>query len=321
MQSAPPTAATGADDPGSQHYNPQPWRVLEGLQAVPMPAPVRSAIRRSHESRCRRLAFPIIRIFVLVLIGLGTALRLLLPASAKSYRALHASVIISLHLFALPETKWLILRHFNIGSRILDFLVANSGHPEMPNRSQYPRTLADLWPNAFVEHDINLYRVLQGLGQHDAPGELANPPDFAAVVDLDFGLESLGPRRWWQFLDLQSAIELLVPLYVIFLPLRETFRASHSLQLDEVVALHLIRLKGDANGLMFLRNHSPWLPLSLWGTGSRLLLHGLSTEVAYELLSRWKHEATDPTRSSHTRNIRDAPGARSVRDGAEPLHV
>jgi hypothetical protein len=276
------------DDPASPHYDPRPWRVLESLQAVPLSAPVRAAIRRSHESRCRRIAFPLIRSLALVLIALGTALRWVLPARAKSYRALHACVISSLHLFALPETRWLILRHFDLGSRILEFLVANSGHPALPNKPQHPRTLFDLWPNAFMEHDVNLYRVLQGLGQHGAPKGSTPAPNFTAIVEPDLQLDSVGPCRWWHFLDLQSAIELLVPLYVIFLPPHETFRASHSLQLDEVVALHLAQLKGDASALVFLRNHSPWLPLSLWGTGNRLLNHGLSTEVAYEMLLRWK---------------------------------
>ena len=46
-------------------------------------------------------------------------------------------------------------------------------------------------------------------------------------------IESLADRLGFA----RSRVELLVPLYVIFLPLRETFRASHSLQLDEVVAL------------------------------------------------------------------------------------
>lgn len=281
-------AAPRADD--AARYDPDPWQVLEGLETLPLPPAVRSAIRTSHASWCRRLAFPLVRALALVLIALGSLLRLVLPARVKSYRGLHASVIGSLQLFGLPQTRWLILRHFNLGSRILDFLVANSGQPRLPNQPQYPRRMADLWPDAFMAHDLNLYRVLQGLGRHVGGLKPCARPDFAAIGELDLALESLGPRRWWQFLDLQSAVELLVPLYVIFLPRAETFRASHSLQLDELVALHLAGLKGDTAGLLFLRNHTPWMPLSLWGTGGRLLLHGLATELAYEMLLRWKDE-------------------------------
>ncbi len=286
-------------------YDPQPWRVLEGLQAIPLPPDVRSALRRSHESRCRRFAFAPVRALSLALIAFGVALRLVLPARWHSSRALHAVVIASLERFALPETKLLILRHFDIGSRILAFLVANSARPDMPHRPQHPRTLADLWPDAFMQHDLDLYRVLEGLARHDV-AVAPQRPDFTAIVDLDLRAEHFGPRRRWQCLDLQSAVELLVPLYVLFLPLRDTFRASHSLQLDEVVGLHLAQLKGDASGLVFLSNHSPWLQLPLWGTGRRLMLHGLETEVAYEMLRRWKREC-------ESRDATAAPGAPRAR--------
>lgn len=299
---APATPGIAAEPP----YDPQPWRVLEGLQAIPLPPDVRSALRRSHESRCRRIAFVPIRAVAVALIALGLALRLVLPARWHSYRALHAVVIASLEAFALPETKWLILRHFDIGSRILGFLVANSGRPDMPHRPLHPRTLADLWPDGFMQHDLDLYRVLEGLARHDVAAA-PDRPDFSAIVDIELRVESFGPRRWWQGLDLQSAVEFLVPLYVLFLPLRETFRASHSLQLDEVVGLHLAQLKGDASGLVFLRNHSPWLPLPLWGTGRRLLLHGLATEVAYEMLRRWKRECE----AGDAKVAPDAPPRRS----------
>lgn len=275
-------------------YDPGPWAVLEEIEAIPLPSNVKAALRRSHDSRCRRYLFPLVRILAVVIIAIGVTIRMLLPAAARSYRGLHACVLGGLQLFALPETKLLILRHFNIGSRILDFLVANADRREIPNEPQYPKSLWELWPNGFMDHDLNLYRVLEGLATRDSAGPRsapAKPIDFSPIVAIDLEAEWLGPRRWWQFLDLHSAIELIVPLYVIFLPLRETFRASHSLQLDEVVALHLVGLVGEGSGLAFVGNRNPWVPLSLLGTGARLLAHGVSTEIAYEMLSRLKVES------------------------------
>lgn len=275
-------------------YDPRPWAVLEHIEVVPLPRTVKAAMRRSHESYCRRFAFPLVRAVAFTVICLGALVRTLLPGRLKSYQGLHACVLGGLCLFALPETKMLILRHFNIGSRILDFLVANMGHGGVANKPQYPASLRELWPNGFMEHDLNLYRVLEGLST-DMAGDGGAPRrarlDFSAIVDVGLEIESFGPRKWWQFLDLHSAVELIVPMYVIFLPASETFRASHSLQLDEIVALHLVKLVGHGPELIFVGNRNPWMPMGLLGTASRLLAHGISTEIAYEMLARLKSAA------------------------------
>lgn len=268
-------------------YDPDPWLLLLGERSCPIDAEVKRALADNHRSGSRRFLYPWVRALALGLILLFGGLRLLLPwRRLRSYAALHRLIVWSLRLFARPTASWIILRHFHIGSQILAFLADNLAPGRLSRPGQAPRALADLLPMAFMEHDLQLYRFIEELNRcSDTAAITARPPAL-----LDCGAlrpPELAPpvaRRWHQFLDLQSAVELIVPLYVIFLPLDETRRASQSLQLDETVADYAARLLGAQDRLIWVHNKMPWVPLSLFGTAGRLLMHGVGAELMHGFL-------------------------------------
>ena len=64
-----------------------------------------------------------------------------------------------------PEANYLILRHFHIGSEILQFVAANVPGVQIPLLPLRPRTLEDLIDNVFLQHDLNIFNFLIRLNQ------------------------------------------------------------------------------------------------------------------------------------------------------------
>ena len=113
--------------------------------------------------------------------------------------------------------------------------------------------------------------------------------NFEAITDGQFSIGSF-PNRWTNFLDVQSAIELYTPVYQLFLPGNDFWRASNSLQLDETVGLYVSRLLGNNQYLGLLNNKHPLVPLPTTGAGYRLLLHGLASEELHAILREQKRK-------------------------------
>ncbi|MCH7573376.1 MAG: hypothetical protein IH891_10735, partial [Planctomycetes bacterium] len=55
------------------------------------------------------------------------------------------------------------------------------------------------------------------------------------------------------------------------------WRASHSLQLDETIAIYVTMLLGNPHQMAMVNNRHPLVPLSSLRSGFRLMLHGLSS--------------------------------------------
>src|SRR5690606_40827436 len=68
------------------------------------------------------------------------------------------------------------------------------------------------------------------------------------------------------------------------------WRASNSLQLDEVIGVYAATIMSCPEKLIALNNKHPMIPLPTYGAGFRLTLHGLSTEVLHHLISQQRSE-------------------------------
>ncbi len=66
------------------------------------------------------------------------------------------------------------------------------------------------------------------------------------------------------------------------------WRATNSLQLDEIIGIYAATLLKRPDYLVFINNKHPLVPLTTLRAGYRLVLHGLSTEMLHALLSRAK---------------------------------
>jgi hypothetical protein len=283
------------DQPGHDPRDPNPWLALYLDHSTPIDDAVKRAWLSDSSSGCRQFVLPLVRPLARLSIIGFQLVRIVLPNSLTSSRVLHRLLSWGLRTFVRPEANWLILRHFHIGSEILDFIARNSG-VAVPLNPLRPRNLDDLRDDLFLKHDLNLFNFVINLNRElKLRGtELAAPAhiDLAGLSEGAFGIEPL-PRRWHHFIDLQTAIELFTPVYQLFLTDNDFWRATNSLQLDETIAIYVARILQQPQNLVLLNNKHPMVPLSTLRAGYRLVLHGLSSEMLYELLVRAKHQGAN----------------------------
>lgn len=272
--------------------DPNPWLALYLDRSTPIDRRVKEAWLRDSSSRCRQFVLPIVRPLARGTIILFQLIKIVLPSAFTSSGLLHRILARALRTFVRPEANWLILRHFHIGSEILDFIARNVPGTTVPLRPLRPKTLADLRENVFVQHDLNLFNFVINLNRElrVQQREVTRPPrlDFRGISEGDFGIENM-PARWHNFVDLQTAIELFTPMYQLLLTDNDFWRATNSLQLDETIAIYVARILEQPHQLVLLNNKHPMVPESTLRAGYRLVLHGLASEMLYELLVRTKH--------------------------------
>jgi hypothetical protein len=271
--------------------DPNPWLALYLDQSTPVDPEVKKAWLSDSSSPCRQFGLPLVRPLARLSIILIQLVRIVLPRAATSSWLLHRFLAWGLHVFVRPEANWLLLRHFHIGSEILDFIARNVPGTTVPLNPLRPVNLPQLRDDLFLKHDLNLFNFVINLNRElRAQGrEVARPPalSFEGISAGAFGIEPL-PARWHNFIDLQTAIELFTPVYQLFLTDNDFWRATNSLQLDETIAIYVARILEQPHNLVLLNNKHPLVPESTLRAGHRLVLHGLASEMLYEVLVRAK---------------------------------
>jgi hypothetical protein len=184
---------------------------------------------------------PPARLLSRVAVALIVVVKRILPFQFSSHRLLDRLGIWFMSRLVSVEGGELLLRHFVIETNVLAFIARNSGLDEPTLR---PATLGQLDDNAVIVHDLNLYRVLAGLGNRPLP----HPED--RMSPLDFSMLQLEPievgesRRWLR-LDLETGLCFMNMAFALLTTSDEYRRAVHSLQLDESVLSCLAELTGD----------------------------------------------------------------------------
>jgi hypothetical protein len=275
--------------------DPNPWLALYLDMSLPLSDEVKAALLSNSGSRSRQFLLPLIRPCAKLSMIVFQVLKIFIPNKFTSSRYLHRLIYWGLRTFVRPDANYLILRHFHIGSEILQFVATNVPGVEIPLNPLRPRNLADLVEDVFLKHDLNIYnflirinREMKARGIQLTKQEKLN---FGCITDGPFQIdEERLPRRWLNLLDLESAIELYTPLYQLFLTDSDFWRACNSLQLDETVALYTSKLVGDASYIGLVNNKHPLIPLSTLQAGYRLLLHGLAAECLHATLVQFKRQ-------------------------------
>lgn len=272
--------------------DPNPWLALYLDASGPLADEVKRAWLTDAASRSRQFVLPVVRPLARVSIVLIQLLKILIPKGFTSSRWLHRTIVWGMKTFVSPEANWLILRHFHLGSQVLAFIGRNAlPGRELPSHPLYPPDIDALRDDVFLQHDLNLFNFIIDLnrelgGRHIEPPQT---PDFSMIRPPELKLEDM-PRRWTNFIDLQTAIEIYTPVYQLFLTDNDFWRATNSLQLDEIIGIYAATLLERQDYLVFLNNKHPLVPLTTLRAGFRLVLHGLSTEMLHALLSRAKAE-------------------------------
>lgn len=273
--------------------DPNPWLALYLDRSTPLPDHVKAAWLTDSGSRSRQFLLPFARPIARTFIVLIQILKSVLPRHWAASKLLHWILATGLKYFVTPEANWLVLRHFHLGSQILGFIAANAPVKTITDPLE-PKNLDDLKDELFLKHDLNLFnfviRLNQGLRDQGLALTPVSNPDFSMLHEPDLALHSL-PNRWTNFIDLQTAIELFTPTYQLFLTDNDFWRASNSLQLDEVIGIYVATILQSPEHLILLNNKHPLVPMSTLRAGHRLVLHGLSTEMLHALLMEMKDKS------------------------------
>lgn len=275
--------------------DPNPWLALYLDQSLPIHDAAKRALLRGHNTPSRRLLLPLVRPLARAMIVVVQLVRMVLPERWSSSRWLHRTIYWGLKHFVRRDANYLILRHFHIGTELLKFVADNTGVEIQHTRPLRPARLEDLLDDTFLIHDLNIYNFIMELNQalKDRGRTITAPEqlNFSAITDGEFDMDP-GPQRRWQFIDLQTAIELYTPMYALLLSDHDFWRASNSLQLDETLAIYLSRLLGDMTPLGLVSNRHPTVPNTTLQAGFRLMLHGLDAECMHGYLRQLKQQAT-----------------------------
>jgi hypothetical protein len=273
--------------------DPDPWLALYLDVSLPLPNETKAALLANCSSRSRQFLLPLVRPFAKLTMMSFQVLKVFIPNKFTSSAVLHYLIYLGLKYFVRPDANWLILRHFHIGSEILNFVADNVPRTKIPLNPLRPRDLKGLIDHVFLKHDLNIYNFLIRLNRDMKEKNIEitklDKPNFDCISDkgFDIDVDSL-PKRWLNFIDVETAIELYTPMYQLFLTDSDFWRACNSLQLDETVALYTSRILGDTSYLGLVNNKHPLVPLSTLQAGYRLLLHGLAAESLHAVLVRHK---------------------------------
>ncbi len=269
---------------GFDRTDPDPWLALTLDESLPVDAQAKHALISGNASWCRRWFLPAVRPLILTFFVLIHVFRWIMPRWPQAPRLLHRLIYWGLKAFGTPEANMLILRHFHVGTEILGFIRDNVAGVDIQAHPLRPRGLEDLLGNTFVQHDLNLYNFIielnAGLKAQKREIVPADRVNFSAITDGAFDFK-VPPKRWWRFIDVQTAIELYTPLYLLLLSRSGFERAANSLQLDETIAIYVARILGTGDHLALVKNRHPLVPLPSLQTGFRLMMHGYDAEALH----------------------------------------
>lgn len=285
-----PAFLSQAHDPD----DPNPWLALYLDASVPIDDGVKQAWLEDSSTRSRQFLLPVLRPLARLTIIFIQLIKMLIPNQFTSSAMLHRLLSWGLRTWVTPTGNWLILRHFQLGAEILDFIRRNAGDVSIP--ALHDMRISDLdqvRDHVFLRHDLNLYNFVIYLNRslHEQRRTLSarDEPDFEGISDGPLAIEAM-PDRWTNFLDLASAIELFTPIYQLFLTDNDFWRATNSLQFDEPIAIYVAQILGNPQPAILVNNRHPMAPLSTLRAGARLVLHGLNTEMLHSMLVELKHE-------------------------------
>jgi hypothetical protein len=275
--------------------DPDPWLALSLDRSTYFDPAAKDALMRNNRTRSRRLALPIVRVVARLAVVLTQLVRIVFQKNATAPKLLHAAITWGMTWFVTADANYLILRHFHIGSQTLRFIADNIGGLEMREVPLRPLRIDDLRANMFLQHDLNIFnfiiQVNAQLIEQNRDIAFRAPADmnFSAIRDFDSELAAL-PASWHNVLDLQSAIELYTPLFSLLLAHADFNRSSHSLQLDETIAIYVSRLFNRDGPLGLVNNRHPVVPFSTIESGFRLMLHGIDAEQLYGFIKKMRDE-------------------------------
>lgn len=281
--------------------DPSPWHALYLDQSTPIRPSSKTLWLTNSSSNSRQFFLPFARVFSKLLIVFFQVIKALSPIDWRASRLLHQLIYWGLKYFVKKEANYLILRHFWLGSELLAFIAGNIPGAKIPLNPLRPKNLEDLKNHLFLTHDLNLFNFVINLNRElKEKGLKIKPidvPDFSMITEGEFDIE-MPKEGFFNFIDLETAIELYTPVYQFFLTDNDFWRATNSLQLDETIGIYAATILNSHQHLVLVNNKHPLVSLITLSAGFRLVLHGLSTEMGHWFLVLKKLEQREKMKSA-----------------------
>lgn len=274
--------------------DPEVWTALAFDQSLPMDPEAKAAWLKETSRWSRQYLQPLCKPFLLLLLAVIQVYKFIFPNFGTSSKLLHKLIVRGLHRFVTPEGNYLFVRHFHLGTQVLQFLCRNIDGVEVDTKPLFPRKLNEFEDELILKHDINLYNFIidvnRELQTKNIEMNAKSKIDFSCLHKPEIKVSDY-PNAWTNFVDIHTAIDFILPLFQILLTDRQFWRSTHSLQLDETIGLYFARLFGLHNRLHLVNNRHPLSPVSTGEASFRLVLHSLSTEILHAMLIEMKEKS------------------------------
>ncbi|MAJ45048.1 MAG: hypothetical protein CMF96_09945 [Candidatus Marinimicrobia bacterium] len=261
--------------------------------SIPFNKKAKSAFLFDSSRLSNRVLLPFVKVIARAFRFLVIGFKAIFPNLLNMPKFLHWQLYIGQKYFLTPEANYLIMRHFNIGSEILQFISDNVNVKLSSVESIKPKKLNEIKNNVYLNHDLNLFNFIIELNQKLKKEKRKiekidlSKINFSSVSLDEFKFEKF-PNKITNKIDLATAIEIFSPIFQLYLRNDDHDRAVSSLQFDETIGIYAATILGVPEKLVLVNNRHPMISLSPIKSGFRLLLHGLSTEVLFGLLQDLK---------------------------------
>ena len=280
-------------DTGTASTEPSVWELMATDPSIPMDRAVLRLVIEDQRRVSRTYVYPWLRIASRIVVTCIVAGKRLLPVQFRAHATMDRLCLLFLRRFVAADAVRLLIRHFIVETDLLNFAIRNARVPGLAEVTLRPTALSGLGDRAVIEHDLNVYRVLLGLGASEEPAR-RDP------ADLDFSMLDVPPTdpepktRRLLNLDIQTALCLMNIPFALCLTSSEYRRAVHSLRLDTSLLSALASLTGDPtfaswrNGVQPLRIDSNIdVPFAVYE-------HAVLCEYAHARLRALGRAATPP---------------------------
>lgn len=236
---------------------------------------------------------PLLQLLFAILLHVTWFIKRLPFPQFSAHTALQKTICWFCTHFVSYEANMLILRHYTTESNLLNFLAANSGHASVAPVTLYPKCIADMERDSFVEHDQELFRSFTALGpwQHREAPISKDELNWNRWQPIDMEQFNIKKRRT-QVMDFESSHALFMCLFC-FLLTREEYRdAINGFNLDQSIAIRIGELTGKYHLPEMAYNKYPFYLVGPWNLGQRFLMHGFFTEYLYAELEALRLQST-----------------------------
>jgi len=245
-------------DTDTASTEPSAWELMSTDPSIPIDRAALRLVIEDQRRPSRTYVYPWLRVASRIAVTCIVAGKRLLPVQFRAHATMDRLCLLFLRRFVAADAVRLLIRHFVVETDLLNFAVRNAQVPGLEEVKLRPTALSGLGNRAVIEHDLNVYRVLLGLGASGGPAR-------RELADLDFSMLEVPDTdpepetRRLLNLDIQTALCLMNIPFALCLTSSEYRRAVHSLRLDTSLLSVLATLTGDpafagwCNGVQPLR--------------------------------------------------------------------